>query len=232
LLLAALALQAAVPVDLDPRYMAPALPAIIVLAVLGALELARLVAGQRRWAAAALLLLVLPGAAHLAAREPKANLRMEEAAQIASAGGPDEAWLIDGGSGAEGAFISAMAVRDPGLRRYTVRASKLLATSDFMGNSYTLRFAHPADAAAEMRRLGLAGVVVAERPGVEEFAHRPQLAAALADPASGYRLAAELPHKGRAGVTRIYRAVGPIQADVQAIRALGLPEKAKLAARH
>jgi hypothetical protein len=166
---------------------------------------------------------------HLAAREPKANLRMEEAARLASTGGAGEAWLIDGGSGAEGAFIAAMAVRDPGLKRYTVRASKLLATSDFMGNSYTLRFARPAEAAAEMRRLGLAGVVVAERPGVEEFAHRPQLLEALADPASGYRLAAELPHRGRAGVTRIYRAAAPLAAEVQAIRALGLPDKAKLA---
>jgi hypothetical protein len=99
-----------------------------------------------------------------------------------------------------------------------------------MGNSYRLRFTEPAEAAAEMRRLGLAGVVVAERPGVEEFAHRPLLAAALADPASGYRLAAELPHKGREGVTRIYSATAPVQANARGIRALGLPEKAKLAA--
>lgn len=231
LLLAALALQALVPVDLDPRYMAPALPALIVMAVAGAAELARIAAARERWAAAPLLLLLLPGAAHLAAREPKADLRMEEAAAFASAGGAGEAWLIDGGSGAEGAFIAAMAVRDPALTGYTVRASKLLATSDFMGNRYSLRFSAPAEAAAEMRRLGLAGVVVAERQGVEEFAHRPLLAAALADPASGYRLAAELPHEGRAGVTRIYRAAEPRLADAAAIRALGLPAKAKLAAQ-
>jgi hypothetical protein len=220
-----------VPVDLDPRYMAPALPAVLVLAVSGAIALARLAAGAPRLAAAPLLLLVLPGAAHLAEREPKANLRMEEAAAIASAGGHKQAWLIDGGSGAEGAFVAAMAVRDPALTGYTVRASKLLASSDFMGNSYRLRFDTPAQAAAEMRRLGLAGAVVAERPGVEEFAHRPLLAAALADPQSGYRLAAELPHRGRPGVTRIYRATDARVADAEAIRALGLPEKAKLAAK-
>jgi hypothetical protein len=230
LVLAALTLQAIVPVDVDWRYMVPALPGLIVLAVAGAIALARLAGTAPRWAAAPLLLLLLPGAAHLAEREPKANLRMDEAALLASAGGAGKAWLIDGGSGAEGAFIAAMAVRDPGLTGYTVRASKLLATSDFMGDRYTLRFTRPADAAAEMRRLGLAGAVVAERPGVEEFAHRPLLAAALADPASGYRLVAELPHKGREGVTRIYRATAPVQADAGAIRALGLPEKAKLAA--
>ncbi|HEX8578934.1 MAG TPA: hypothetical protein VF655_04990 [Allosphingosinicella sp.] len=228
---ATLALQAIVPVDLDPRYMAPVLPAVLVLAVLGALELARLAAAKRAWAAAPLLLLLLPGAAHLVNREPKADLRMEEAAALASSGGPGQAWLIDGGSGAEGAFVAAMAVRDPQLRGYTVRASKLLATSDFMGNRYRLRFSRPEETAAEMRRLGLAGVVIAERPGVEEFAHRPQLAAALADPASGYRLAAELPHRGRAGTTRLYRATSPAKANGAAIRDLGVPDKAKLAAR-
>jgi len=228
LLLAALALQSAVPVDLDPRYMAPALPPLLVLAVAGAAALGRLVPAPRAWAAIAALILTLPGAVHLATREPKTNLRMEEAAAIAAANG-GEAWLIDGGSGAEGAFIAAMAVRDPGLRGYTVRASKLLAESDFMGNRYALRFTDPAMAAAEMRKLGLAGVVVAKRPGVEEFPHRPLLAAALADPASGYGLVAELPHKGRAGITRIYKANTPRTANAEAIRALGVPDKAKLA---
>ncbi|HEY0149132.1 MAG TPA: glycosyltransferase family 39 protein [Allosphingosinicella sp.] len=231
LLLATLALQAIVPVDLDPRYMAPALPSVIVLAVAGAAALVRAAGFSRIWSAAPLLLLLLPGVAHLSMREPKADLRMEDAASLAHRAGPGAAWLIDGGSGAEGGFIAALAVRDPQLRGYTVRASKLLAASDFMGNRYRLRFATPAEAAAEMRRLGLAGVVVAERPGVEEFAHRSQLAAALGDPASGFQLAAELPHRGRAGTTRLYRAVEPVQANVPAIRALGLPDKAKIAAR-
>jgi len=231
LILATLALQAIVPVDLDPRYMAPALPAVIVLAVAGGIECARLAVRHRRWAAAPLLLLALPGAAHLAAREPKANLRMNEAAALAARGGAGQAWLIDGGSGAEGAFVAAMAVKDPGLTGYTVRADKLLADSDFMGNRYSLRFTDPAQAAAELRRLGLSGVVVAERPGVEEFAHRPLLAAALAGSGSGYRLVAELRHKGREGVTRVYRAVQPMTADTGAIRALSLPDKAKLSSR-
>ena len=230
LVLATLALQALVPVDLDPRYITPALPGLVVLAVAGALALSRIVTRRPHWAAVPLLLTMAPGAAHLAAREPKVNLRMEEAAALAGSGSASEAWLIDGGSGAEGAFVAAMAVRDPGLTRYTVRASKLLATSDFMGNRYTLRFTEPQAAAAEMRRLGLSGVVVAERPGVEEFAHRPLLAAVLADPASGYRLVAELAHVGRPGTTRIYRSVPPVVADVEAIRALGVPDKAKAVA--
>ncbi|HEY0085033.1 MAG TPA: hypothetical protein VGB65_03895, partial [Allosphingosinicella sp.] len=86
-------------------------------------------------------------------------------------------------------------------------------------------------AAAEIRRLGISGVVVAERPGVEEFALRPLLAPALADPGSGYRLSVSLPHTGRTGVTRVYRAVQPVVANAEAIRALGLPDKAKLTSK-
>ena len=228
LVLATLALQSLVPVDLDARYMAPALPPLVVMIVAGALSLARAVpAGRAATAvAASLALLLLPGAVHLASREAKADLRMEEAAAFASG---REAWAIDGGSGAEGAFIAAMAVRDPGLERYSVRASKLLAESDFMGSRYTLKFETPQQVAAELRRLGIGGIVLAKRPGTEEFGHTPLLEAALADSASGYRLAAELQHRGRPGVTRIYRAAEPRTADAAAIRALGLPKKAQLA---
>jgi 4-amino-4-deoxy-L-arabinose transferase-like glycosyltransferase len=227
LILATLVLQSLVPVDLDARYMAPALPALIVLIVAGAASVGRLVpAGPLAVAAALSLLLLLPGAAHLSAREAKAGLRMEEAAALASG---QDAWVVDGGSGAEGAFIAAMAVRDPALQRYSVRASKLLAESDFMGSTYTLKFRGPQQVSSELRRLGIGGVVVAARPGVEEFAHTALLQAALRDPASGYRLAAELPHRGRPGATLIYRAVEPRTADAEAIRALGLPKKAQLA---
>ena len=230
LILAALALQSAVPVDLDPRYMAPALPALVALAVHGALAAARAAVGGRPGlAAGCAALLLLPGAIHLDEREPKADLRMEEAAALASADARSEAWLVDGGSGAEGAFIAAMAVRDPELRRYSVRASKLLAESDFMGNSYRLRTSDPAAAAGELRRLGVGDVVLARRSGVEDFAHGALLEAALRDPASGFRLEARLPHRGRSGMTEIWRAEASRTANAEAIRAMGLPGKAKLA---
>jgi hypothetical protein len=226
LVLATLLLQSAVPADLDPRYTDPALPGLVILAMLGAGHLLNRLAPHRRLVAAMTIAAVLtaPGLAHIAIREGKADLRLEEAAAMAA---PGEAWLIDGSSGAEGAYIAALAVRDPTLEGYAVRASKLLAESDFMGHSYRLKFATTDAAASEIGRLGLAGVVITERDGMASLPHTAQLAAAVASPGSGFRLVATLPNRGRGGITRVYRAVQPTVPDVRAIRALGLPEKAK-----
>jgi len=224
LILATLALQSLVPVDIADRYMAPALPPLVVLILVGAARMVKAIARPRlKWAAAsvACVALLLPGTLHLAARAPKADLRLEQAAAIATR--HPGAWLIDGGSGAEGAFIAAMAVRDSRLEHYTVRGSKLLAHSDFMGSDYRLKFADAAAVAGELARLGVGGIVLAEGEGGAAFAHSGQLKAGLE---RDYRLAAVLRHRGRPGTTSIYRSARPIVADAQAIRALGLPDKA------
>jgi Dolichyl-phosphate-mannose-protein mannosyltransferase len=217
LLLATLILQSLVPVDLDARYMAPAMPGCAVLAVLGGLALLERLP---RAAAAAGLLLLVPGVLHLADREPKVGLRMDEASA-----GAEGAWLVDGGSAAEGAFTAAMAVRDPALRDYAVRGSKLLAESDFMGRGYRSRFSKPEPVLGELRRLGIGGVVIAGRPDVPPMPHTALLRDAVRSPGSGYRLAAVLPFRGRPGATEVYRADGPARPNAAAIRALGLPEK-------
>jgi 4-amino-4-deoxy-L-arabinose transferase-like glycosyltransferase len=226
LILATLLLQSLVPADLDPRYAAPALPPLVVLALLGLVHLVDRVAKSRRPMAAVLLLLLLaaPGIAHIAAREPKADLRLVEAAAFAV---PGQSWLIDGSSGGEGAYIAALAVRDPEMRGYAVRASKLLSESDFMGHRYQLRFRDAPAVEAELDRLGLAGIVLVERDNMAAFPHAAQLRAALADPGSVYRLVARLPHRGRPGTTLVYRARSDRPANVAAIRALGVPDKAR-----
>jgi hypothetical protein len=221
LILATLLLQSLVPVDLDPRYMAPAVPALAVLAVLGGLALLERLP---RPALAASILLVAPGLVHLATREAKADLRLDEAA--AGAAG---AWLVDGGSAAEGAFAAAMAVRDPALRNYAVRGSKLLADSDFMGRGYRAKYSTETQVLGELRRLGIAGVAVSRRAGVAELPHTFLLRRALRSPGSGYRLVALYPYRNRPGATEVYRAEGPVTANASAIRALGLPSKLALA---
>jgi len=217
LLLATLILQSLVPVDLDARYMAPAMPGCAVLAILGGLALLERLP---RAAAAAALLLLVPGVLHLAQRDAKAGFRMEEASA-----GARGAWLVDGGSGPEGAFTAAMAVRDPALRDYAVRGSKLLAESDFMGRGYRSRYSAPGPVLAELRRLGIGGVVIAGRPGVPPEPHTALLRDALRAPGSGYRLATVLPFRGRPGATEVYSADQPRIPNAAAIRALGVPEK-------
>jgi hypothetical protein len=139
--------------------------------------------------------------------------------------GAEGAWLVDGGSAAEGAFTAAMAVRDPALRDYAVRGSKLLSESDFMGRGYRSKFSSPGPVLGELRRLGIGGVVIAGRPGIAPMPHTALLRDALRGPGSGYRLAAVLPFRGRPGATEVYRADQPPTPNVPAIRALGVPEK-------
>jgi hypothetical protein len=222
LVLATLLLQSLVPVDLDARYMGPAVPPVAVLAVLGGLALIERLPGPALAAAAAFLL--VPGLAHLATRDAKADLRMDEAAR-----GARGAWLVDGGSGAEGAFTAAMAVGDPALNDYAVRGSKLLADSDFMGRGYRSKYADQGQVLGELRRLGIGGVVLSRRAGVPELAHTVLLRQAVRSPGSGYRLAALYPYRHRPGVTEVYRAEGPVTVNAAAIRALGLPGKLAMA---
>jgi hypothetical protein len=217
LALATLILQSLVPVDLDARYMAPAIPPLAVLAILGGIAaLERL----PKAAVAAAVLLLVPGLLHLAWREQKVDLRLEEAARDARG-----AWLIDGGSGPEGAFTAAMAVRDPALRGYAVRGSKLLADSDFMGRHYRLRFTDAQAVLGELRRLGIGAIVLSQAAGTPILPHTNLLRAALTSPGSGYRLTTVYPYRNRPGTTEVYRSERPVTANEAAIKALGLPSK-------
>jgi hypothetical protein len=232
LVLATLTLQSLVPVDIVDRYMAPALPAMVVLAVLGAdrlLARLRLAAAPRTPAVLAVLLLVAmvsPGIVHLLQRQPKADTGVAAISQRLAAQGQPSVTVIDGSTGSEGAFIADMAVRDTGLKSYVVRASKLMADSDFMGNSYALKFREPGQVLAELRRLGVQHVVLVRQQGVSAYPHSEQLRSALSRSDSGFRLAEQISHRYRPGVTEVYDTVGNAVPDFAAVRSLGIPSKA------
>ena len=221
LVLATLLLQSLVPVDLDPRYMATAIPPLVVLALNGAAG--ALVRRHPLAAVAAALLLAAPGLLHLSTREPKIGFRLEEvAAEIRH----PSAWVIDGTSGAEGSFVAAMAVRDRDLESYAIRSSRILAESDFMGSEYRLLVSGPAEVLARLNGLGVEGVVISRMGGEAAFPHSRLLREAVRGVSSPYRLVALLPHRNRPGATEVYRTVVPVRLNEPAIRALGLPAKA------
>ena len=232
LVLATLTLQSLVPVDIVSRYMAPALPAVVVLAVLG---IARLLARLRRPAlphlpavAGALLAVVLaiPGIVHLAQRTPKADTGLAMVAERLAAAGQPLLTVIDGSSSEEGAFIAGMAVHDPALQGYVIRSSKLLADSNFMGSSYSLKFDTPEQVLAELRRLGVQHVVIVREENQPAYPHSTQMREALMRPDAGFRLTQRQPHLYRTGVTEVYDAIGHPTPDIAAVRGFGLPAKA------
>jgi len=238
LILATLALQSLVPVDIVDRYLAPALPAVVVLAVFGIQNLfsfARAPGTYRRlvpvMAVAAGMVMAAPGIAFFVRSHQKVDLRTDVVAPLISAAshsGEPHIALVDGTAGAEGGFIAEMAIRDSHLQHYTVRASKLFADSNFMGSSYRLKFSTSRQALTALQRLGVAHVVLIRLNDHDAFAHSAQLAQALALPDSNFRKVASLPHLGRTGSTEVYQTVLPVRANVAAVRELGTPSKANV----
>jgi hypothetical protein len=232
LVLATLTLQSIVPVDIVDRYMAPALPAVVVLALAGAWRLlSRSPATIRpRWrvAAGAMLavVMVLPGVLHLAQRLPKSDIGAPAATALIASGPAPSITVVDGAAGYEGAMIAAAAVHDPQLRSFMVRSSKMLAESNFMGSLYTLKFAGNAGVLAELARLGVKNVVLVRAHDLPAYPHSVQLLAALSQPGSGYHLLARIAHRGRAGSTDIYQADTVPTPNIAAVRSMGLPAKA------
>jgi hypothetical protein len=232
LVLSTLTLQSIVPVDIVDRYMVPALPAVVVLALAGAWRLLTRVpaTGASRWRVAAGVMLaaamLVPGVLHLTGRLPKSDVGAPAAAVLIAPGATPAITVVDGSAGYEGAVIAAAAVQDPHLRGYMVRSSKMLADSNFMGSSYSLKFAGNAGVLAELARLGVQNVVLVRARDLPAFPHSVQLFAALNQPGSGYHLRARIPHQGRAGSTDIYQADTVLTPNIAAVRSMGLPAKA------
>ena len=133
---------------------------------------------------------------------------------------------LDGSASAEGCFIADMAVHDRGLHGFVVRASRLLADSNFMGTTYSLKYRDTADVLAALHRLGVQHVVLVREGDQPAYPHSAQIRMALARGDSGFRLTQRLAHQYRPGVTEVYDAIGPTRPDVAAIRNMGLPAKA------
>jgi hypothetical protein len=234
LILATLALQSIVPVDIVDRYVAPALPAVVVLALIGAWRLwtLRLTArlGPVRIAAAAILAvcMVVPGVLHLTQRLPKSDVGAEAAAALIAPTGAPAVTVVDGAAGYEGSVIAAAAVHDPHLQNYMVRSSKILAISNFMGSSYSLQFAGNAGVLAELARLGVQNVVLVRARDLPAYPHSVQLLTALDQPGSGYHLRARIAHRGRAGTTDVYQADTVLVPNISMVRSMGMPAKAPL----
>lgn len=239
LILSTLTLQSIVPVDIVDRYMAPALPAVVVLALMGTWRLVGVSVAKasnpygRRWrrAAGAILLLcmLVPGVQHITTRLPKSDVGAPDVAALIAPGATPNITVVDGSAGYEGAMIAAAAVNDPDLRGYIVRSSKILADSNFMGTTYSLKFAGGAGVLAELRRLGVQNVVLVRARDLPAFPHSLQLLAALSQPGSGYHLRTRIAHRGRAGSTDIYQADSIVVPNIALVRSLGMPAKAPLA---
>lgn len=231
LVLATLTLQILVPVDIVPRYMTPALPALVVLAMLG-LGQVHAKRSACRYSVSGLVAVVLllgfmlePGIRHLATRPAKPDYQMANVIPLLDTGLPHDVCMIDGVSNAEGAFMAEMAIRDDGLRHYAIRASKLFADTNFMGTHYAPRLTDPRAMLEEIRRLGVHNIIIVRAHNEPAFPHSRYLAEAMQLPESPFRLVAALRHGGQPGTTEVYASTLRTDPDLNAVRQQGIPAK-------
>jgi len=231
LVLATLTLQCLIPVDIVSRYMAPALPAMVVLAVIGLRHIYTSLMDCRfsgMSVIASLFLVVLmfvPGMKHLATRAAKPDYQVAKVLPVLATGLPHNLCLIDGLSNAEGAFMVEMALQDPKLQHYAIRGSKLFADTNFMGTQYTPRFTDSRSLLAEMKRLGIHNVIIVRAGNEPAYPHSRQLIEALQLPESSFKRVGVFPHGGRSGTTEVYESSVATQPDLNAVRQLGIPAK-------
>jgi hypothetical protein len=231
LILATLTLQSAVPVDIVDRYLAPALPPFLILVFVGFSHCFNLFSNFGQSISGKVFLfiftvsLIFPGFMHLANRHSKPDYRMADISNLYEKSSFNSAWIIDGTSNAEGSFIAAMAIKDPSLQNYALRASKLFSDSNFMGSSYKLKFHDDSELVGELKRMGVKYVVVAQ--GEEKpFPHSIQLMNALSSSTSTFKKIASFKHNRSNGVTDLYESSENVIPNVKAIRQSGIPAKA------
>jgi hypothetical protein len=232
LISAMLLFQSLAPADLADRYIAPALPPLIVLACFGIGALAVLLRRSRHALLAkvvtplVILAAVYPSLLFMASPPAKGSLRLDMAADRIMGAARPAIWIIDGSTSAEGSLIAEVAIRDPGRQIYVVRSSQLLAASDFMGRGYRLKYSDPAAVIREIQDLQAEGVILVEQANEKPFEHSAQLRAALMLPDSGYRQVVAADHPRVAGKTELYEASEPRAPNLVQLRETNFPSKA------
>jgi hypothetical protein len=169
--------QSVVPAAIQDRYLAPALPPLLILAAwVVALLLRRPV--WRGAVMAALVLALLPAAAELA---PKQRLGMLEAAAQVWANRPpaNPAVLVAADGAAEGAAVAALAELDPARPSlFAVRGTRLLGGGGYNRADYLPRYASPQEVMAAIDAYAIPLVILRTRDGGDEWAHVGQVAEA------------------------------------------------------
>jgi hypothetical protein len=233
LALATLLLQSIIPVDTVDRYMAPALPPVLVLAFLGVDRIISIFRYPKRLSPAIPAVLVMActiamignGAQHLLNRNPKIDIGIREMVEFIDKDKLPHAVLVDGSAPAEGAVIAALAVMDDKLQNYAIRSSKILAQSNFMGSDYALQYGDAAQTLAGIRNLGIRYVVTVREGRSSPFPHCDQLDEALQLPQSGYKKVIELPINDGNGSARVFMDESATRLNVDGIIQASFPEK-------
>jgi hypothetical protein len=106
----------------------------------------------------------------------------------------------------EGAFISEVASLDRGRRpdHFAVRATKILARSDWNSNYYSVRFKNPGDALHAVESLGIRYVILDLTPDIERKEHQAMMERAILENPDRAAMVAQFPAAAGKSTRSIY----------------------------
>jgi hypothetical protein len=185
-----------VPVGLETRYLLPVIAPLVVLAISGMSQLQSLVSS--RWTAgnpprnaavqAALgVVIAIVASAEVVRFHQKHSPHFAAFVSQIAALPPSAEVLISSDARGEGAFIAEIAMNEPRPTRVIRRASKILASSDWMGRDYAPRSSETSELLEGLHRQRIGAVVTDQSiPPTHRLPHHDQLENAIAERGSGF----------------------------------------------
>lgn len=205
-----------VPVALEPRYLIPVVPDLVVLAFF-ALNWSE--GWARRWRPVGIIAVAAIVLASEAAFPFKPDLGMARAGRLITAAPAKSPFVLVGSTpGGEGAITAEIASDDRSRSFYVLRGFEVLGSGNFMGTRYRPRFADD-DALRnwiETNRIGW--IVLDTSPESLKWRHNAQLAEVLKHTPNGWERVADL--KRRGGSVQIYRVAAAFSGPVSVARLL------------
>jgi Dolichyl-phosphate-mannose-protein mannosyltransferase len=218
--------QSLVSAGLEPRFLVPAIPALIPFLIAGAAWLSGAV-GTGWWSqtlrfATILALCGIAFAAQTFAIPRKPYRGFSEVAKflISIPEAHHAAILVSSESDGEGLLISELLMREPWNDGFVLRASKLLSKSDWLGRNYSPRFSSKEDLQDYLNRLPVDFVVIDQDTGPATLAHQRLLIDAVRDSSNWRRLDC-FPHNSAASLTQgilVYRRIGVSRRPDEQVR--------------
>ena len=195
-----------VPAGIEGRYLAPVVPALVILAYFGIDWILRSRVASTRTVVIGLSFFAILAVEY---RFPETTSRAMNAAsnKIFAAAG-DNPFILVGSTGAgEGAFTAEVATRDRSRQKYVVRGFAALGSGDFMGTDYRPRFATSSDEAEWIEGRGIGWVVVDTSPSSLLWKHNALLLEIARSGRQGWSLAGRFPNSR--GETLVYNVSIP-----------------------
>ena len=198
-----------VPSGIGGRYLAPLVPALVVLAYLGAESVVTWQAPTTRVLVLALCFLAVIGVECEFSSTSSGG--MNAAANVIFAAPEDNAFILVGSTvEGEGAITAEIAARDRRHERYVVRGFGVLGSGDFMGTDYRSRFTTSNELAQWIERHGIGWVIIDTSPKSLAFAHNAQLLQIAQSSPDAWKLVGQFPILN--GETLLYEVSVPVKS--------------------